>query len=381
MARKRFITSEMSTDEKLASIAEINPTAALMWPWFITAFDDWGRMSANPVEVKLTLFPAFPFTSREIAQAIQLYDEYGIAHKYEVDGKPYLAINPNVWFKYQTYITADRKKKQASKYPAPPNPPWEKQIADNQQQSAIVANNQQKSANIADNLQQTQQQPTNIADNLQQTATHDPLFADNLQQLQKIVPSPSLSLSLSSNTNINNIPPAPANTESIDLDNTVLIEETAAGGAGAEKVTEKAKLKQGMQTVSEMLANAGILNPSPFAVKKLYLWLDEQGWDLDMLKVALEEMAMTNTRNLKYVEGVFTRWANEGFKSVADVEADRQRFALIKTPKKTNSKSSQVSQSEPPPKQKTEQDVYNENLMVQMKKIWKEAGVIAADSS
>ena len=46
MARKRFITSDMSVDERIADIAVENPVAALMWPWFITGFDDWGRMEA-----------------------------------------------------------------------------------------------------------------------------------------------------------------------------------------------------------------------------------------------------------------------------------------------------------------------------------------------
>jgi len=37
MARKRFVTSEISTDRKIAKLAERNPIAAALWPWFITA--------------------------------------------------------------------------------------------------------------------------------------------------------------------------------------------------------------------------------------------------------------------------------------------------------------------------------------------------------
>ena len=47
MARKRFVTSEISTDRKIAKLAEKNPVAAALWPWFITALDDWGRMNAE----------------------------------------------------------------------------------------------------------------------------------------------------------------------------------------------------------------------------------------------------------------------------------------------------------------------------------------------
>ena len=124
MARKRFVTSEISTNRKIAKLAEKNPVAAALWPWFITAFDDWGRMNADPVEVKLTVFPAFPYTSDDIETFIKLYHEFGIAYHYEVDGKPYLAVNPDTWLKYQTYIRKDKLEKQKSKIPEPKDAPW-----------------------------------------------------------------------------------------------------------------------------------------------------------------------------------------------------------------------------------------------------------------
>ncbi len=124
MARKRFVTSEISTDRKIAKLAEKNPVAAALWPWFLTALDDWGRMNADPIEVKLTILPAFPYTSDEVEEFIRLYHEFEIAHHYEVDGKPYLAVNPETWLKYQTYIRKDKLEKQNSKIPEPKNAPW-----------------------------------------------------------------------------------------------------------------------------------------------------------------------------------------------------------------------------------------------------------------
>jgi len=124
MARKRFVTSEISTDRKIAKLAEKNPVAAALWPWFITALDDWGRMNADPIEVKLTIFPAFPYTSDEVEEFIRLYHEFEIAHHYEVDEKPYLAVNPDTWLKYQTYIRKDKLEKQKSKIPEPKDAPW-----------------------------------------------------------------------------------------------------------------------------------------------------------------------------------------------------------------------------------------------------------------
>ena len=149
MARKRFVTSEISTDRKVARLAEANPIAAALWPWFITGFDDWGRMSADPIEVKLTIFPAFPYTSDEIAEIIQLYHKYEIAYHYEVDGKPYLAVNPNNWFKYQTYIGKKKIKEQKSRHPEPVNAPWQpKEKADNTLATINVAKQQSATINV-----------------------------------------------------------------------------------------------------------------------------------------------------------------------------------------------------------------------------------------
>ena len=125
MARKRFITSDMSIDEKIADIAVENPVAALMWPWFITGFDDWGRMEAVPVKIKLSIFPAFPYIAKDIKEAIDLYDKYGIVHKYEVDGKEYIAIEPEKYYKHQTYIRGNKREIDGSNCPPPPNPPWD----------------------------------------------------------------------------------------------------------------------------------------------------------------------------------------------------------------------------------------------------------------
>jgi hypothetical protein len=81
-------------------------------------------MNADPIEVKLAIFPAFPYTSDEIEEFIRLYHEFEIAHHYEVDEKPYLAVNPDTWLKYQTYIRKDKLEKQNSKIPEPKNAPW-----------------------------------------------------------------------------------------------------------------------------------------------------------------------------------------------------------------------------------------------------------------
>lgn len=126
MARKRFITSGMSNDEDIAEIAEKDTISALMWPWFITSFDDWGRMEVTSArQVKLDIFPAFSISTDTIEKAIIGFDMVGIAYLYEIDGRRYLAIEPCKYYKYQTYIKEIKRNNDNSKFPPPINPPWE----------------------------------------------------------------------------------------------------------------------------------------------------------------------------------------------------------------------------------------------------------------
>ena len=120
MARKVFVSSDMAHDEKLIEIAEAIPEAALLWPWFVTYFDDWGRAEAQPKRIKAQLFPMNNLVTPElIEQSLQLYADYGLIELYEVDGKRYMAVDPDKWFKYQTHIRKEKRENDESRFPAP----------------------------------------------------------------------------------------------------------------------------------------------------------------------------------------------------------------------------------------------------------------------
>lgn len=263
MARKRFVSSDISIDKKIATLAEDNPTAALMWPWFTTAFDDWGRMGADPMEVKLTLFPAFPFTSKDIEEAILLFDERGLAHLYEVDGKLFLAVNPNTWFKYQTYISAKRKIEDGSKLPPPPNPPWKQNIiAENQQESAI---NQNKGI---DNTKSDEE------------------IAENLQTSQKIVPSLSLSPSLSEK------------------------KEEAEEEANPVNFFEQ----NGFGTISPLIAD------------DIDQWQDKFNEPDLIIIEAMKQAVLKNAKHWNYVSKCLINWHDQKLRTLSDVKAYIKAF-------------------------------------------------------
>lgn len=111
----------MSTDEEISEIAEVDPMAALMWPWLLTYFDDWGRAKASPREIKNSVFQANELiTIDHIKKALQLYKDK-LIQLYEVGGKWYMAIPQEKWFKFQTHVRQSKREKDDSKIPPPPD--------------------------------------------------------------------------------------------------------------------------------------------------------------------------------------------------------------------------------------------------------------------
>lgn len=120
MARKVYITSEMSIDERLLNVSDENPLAAILWPWILTSFDDWGRSEAKSRKLKAKIFPGNEIVTSELIDiSLQLYDKNGLLELYEVDNRPYMAIPPKKWFKYQTQIRKIKREVDESKYPSP----------------------------------------------------------------------------------------------------------------------------------------------------------------------------------------------------------------------------------------------------------------------
>ena len=123
MGRKVYVTSDMSNDEKLIEIAELSSEVAVLWPWFLTALDDWARAEANPRKLKAKTFPMFPHVTVELVEeALRLYSDAELIILYTVNGKQYMAIpSLQTWYKWQTHIKKYKREKDESRIPPPPN--------------------------------------------------------------------------------------------------------------------------------------------------------------------------------------------------------------------------------------------------------------------
>ncbi len=112
----------MAHDEKMFDLAESQPEAALIWPWMITWFDDWGRALASPKRIKSQLFPNIATVTLEmIDNAINAYAAVGLIELYEDSEHQYMAIPSVKWFKWQTHIRSEKRVKDNSKFPPCPS--------------------------------------------------------------------------------------------------------------------------------------------------------------------------------------------------------------------------------------------------------------------
>ena len=143
MPRKLYVTDERGLDDALAEIAAVNLSGALMWPWVIPYFDDWGRAEASARRIKTRIFPYFDQITVETVEAmLEAFAQAGLIQLYMDGGKRYMAIDREKWFRFQTHIHASKRTSEGSRYPAQPNstPAEEKQpIAENRGKSRNCA--------------------------------------------------------------------------------------------------------------------------------------------------------------------------------------------------------------------------------------------------
>ena len=120
MGRKVYISSDMSTDDRLMEAADHAPMAPILWPWLLTAFDDWGRAEAVPRTIKAKVFPSFDaVTTEHVEGALNALASAGLIMLYEIGHKQYMAIPPEKWFRYQTQIPRCKRERDSSRIPAP----------------------------------------------------------------------------------------------------------------------------------------------------------------------------------------------------------------------------------------------------------------------
>lgn len=265
MSRKVFVTSDISVDESLITVAEQNPLAALIWPWILTVLDDWGRAEAKPRMLKAKVFPCNDMITSELIEvALRGYHEVGLIELYEVEGRPYLSVPHDKWFKYQTHIRKEKRNIDESKYPAPPL-------------------------------------SRDIAESREESRENEPSPSPSL------TPSPTPSIINNNNTR--------SEIEVIESESEEIVSETK----------EAYPMATGTQAVAWAEKNWGRML-SPREADDIIAWCDELSTrgspEPDAVAIeALKQCDNAGARNKNYLQTILTDWRENGVLTVNHVEA------------------------------------------------------------
>lgn len=146
MARKRYISTEISIDTKLNRVSDL---AALLYSWMVPHAGDNCRLSAkNAEELRLSVIPGRRRSDEEIEAAVaELVDQQLIGR--EADGRYYFPAES--FYKYQTYI------KPGNRAETPPI------NAANQRKTPEIAEDQRKTAENAGDRRETPESTTSLS--------------------------------------------------------------------------------------------------------------------------------------------------------------------------------------------------------------------------
>ena len=120
MSRRRNLSTDISTDPKLAELAESGPLPLLLYTWAIPHADDWGRLTGDARQFRLTVCPALDAAAQEVEAALEQIAAAGLWDRYQMDGRWYIAFPPEAWYRHQSYIPASKRQADKSQFPPPP---------------------------------------------------------------------------------------------------------------------------------------------------------------------------------------------------------------------------------------------------------------------
>ncbi|MFA7255971.1 MAG: DnaD domain protein [Kiritimatiellales bacterium] len=295
----------MSTDGRIEELAENNETVALMWPWFITAFDDWGRLDITDIgAIRLEVFPAFPgITRKAVSAALDAYCGIGLLHKYIVDERTYVSIRPATWMRWQNYLKSTKRASTQPQVPPPMDAPW----------------GQQEECGLIDWL--TKSGETRQADNPECPQT----FGNVRRQSRLSVPSPSPSPPEVTKEKEERV--RDANDQNED-------EAPDPFNAFGEVPPDLPKPDSLTFYISNYLPGMTAGNWDQLAG-----FLRDDGVDDLLVKFAIDEACAQNKSTWAYVRSILDRWVKAKITTIAGARAEQERFKAGK----------QRSQSQPKP--------------------------------
>lgn len=112
MSRRRYISTDISTDAQLAMLAQDGPLPLLIYTWAIPHMDDWGRMTGDALQFKLLVCPALDVTAMEVERQLNRIAEVGLwTISVTTNGKRLIQIPSKRWFREQWHLKGQIRRK------------------------------------------------------------------------------------------------------------------------------------------------------------------------------------------------------------------------------------------------------------------------------
>ncbi len=115
MPRGRFISKEISLDEKVNALSD--DTARLLFTWLIPHLDCEGRLHGDPTTVKSIVFPRRKISTLRIDKYLNEIEKMGLIFRYSINGSSYL-LAPH----FEKHQMGLQKSKEAQSQIPPPTP-------------------------------------------------------------------------------------------------------------------------------------------------------------------------------------------------------------------------------------------------------------------
>jgi DnaD/phage-associated family protein len=137
--------------------------------------DEWGRITGEARKFRLLVCPGLDVTVREVDEALTLIATAGLWERYEAEGNLCIAINPDKWFKHQSYINkAKRDDDSGSDFPSPDKRRKTPQNTEERRETPKNTEEHQEWAQIAEIQQGTAQIAASFSSSLSSSFSASP---------------------------------------------------------------------------------------------------------------------------------------------------------------------------------------------------------------
>lgn len=117
MGRRRYVSTDISTDARIRKLAEQSEFAALLYTWMIPHALDDATITADADELLMLVVPGFRWrTTEDVAEALGLMLSAGLL----VQAGDRLRFPEKSFYHYQSYIGEARRTAEATPEPTPP---------------------------------------------------------------------------------------------------------------------------------------------------------------------------------------------------------------------------------------------------------------------